>query len=234
MKIVLLAIVTLISYLSFAQNMSVEYDVKYTDSSYKNLLILSDSTSIWKDIPNETPNNTESVSLTLLKKFPEQTIYLSDVLFNKMFYVKDSLHCMKWSLTQDTKTILGHKCNSAITTFRGRKYVAFFSADYPYSNGPWKFGGLTGLILEVHNDDYAYQFTASKINENLNEKIDTSIQKKHKFYSWSDFTTKFISTVNNAVKMIKTNSDNETNGYLKIDAPEIIYPKAQQGTGLEY
>jgi hypothetical protein len=34
--------------------------------------------------------------------------------------------------------------------------------------------------------------------------------------------------------MIKANSDNETNGYFKIDAPEIIYPKAQQGSGLEY
>lgn len=53
-------------------------------------------------------------------------------------------------------TILDYKCHKALTSFRGRDYVAWFTLDIPISNGPWKFGGLPGLILQVSDSKKHY------------------------------------------------------------------------------
>lgn len=58
---------------------------------------------------------------------------------------------LKWEIKNDTLTVLSYTCQKAITTFRGRVYEAWFSADIPINNGPWKFGGLPGLILKIND-----------------------------------------------------------------------------------
>ena len=61
----------------------------------------------------------------------------------------DSLHPMKWSLAEDVKYIDSFNCQKATCHFRGRDYVAWYCPTIPYSSGPWKFGGLPGLIMEL-------------------------------------------------------------------------------------
>lgn len=225
-------IILLASNFSFCQNINIEFAVKYKNSSYRNELIIGDSITLWKDILEESTNVLDKAFF--IKNHFEKTIYLSDFIFNKTFYVKDSLDNMKWELTNDTKFVLNQKCNAAITHFRGRKYIVYYTINLPYSNGPWKFGGLPGLILEVKSDDNLYQFVAVKITKNYIPSFKPMNIINYKFISWDDFVAKFIITVDNTVKMIRTNTDSASKGYVKIDAPEIIYHKAQEGTGIEY
>jgi hypothetical protein len=70
---------------------------------------------------------------------------------------------MTWSIKNETKTILGHTVQKATTQFRGRDYVVWFTSDIPLSNGPWKFGGLPGLILEVYDVQRHFVFESIKI-----------------------------------------------------------------------
>ena len=42
----------------------------------------------------------------------------------------------------------------ATTHFRGREWKVWFSEEIPLSLGPWKLGGLPGLILAVHCDNF--------------------------------------------------------------------------------
>lgn len=70
---------------------------------------------------------------------------------------------MKWTLSDETQTILGHKCQKATCRFRGRDFVAWFASDVPVKGGPWKFGGLPGCILKVYDKDKIYVWEAVAI-----------------------------------------------------------------------
>jgi GLPGLI family protein len=235
MKILFSIYLLLLIHFTYGQQITIDFTVKYNQSNYKNELIITDSQTLWKDINDEPTNNSEETFL--IKNQEKGVIFMSDYIFGKYFYIKDTLHNMKWELMNETKDILGEKCNSAKTNFRGRTYVAFYSNNLAYSDGPWKFGGLPGLILEVQSNDGLYQFIANKITKNSNTKINQITLSKYKFINWYDFTQKFILTVDNTIKMIKSNAstiENNSRGYLKIDAPEIIYSKVQEGKGIEY
>ena len=71
----------------------------------------------------------------------------------------------KWTLEADTASFLGHSCQKATCRWRGRDYVAWFAPDIPIRRGPWKFGGLPGLILKIHDADYLYVFEAVAIEK---------------------------------------------------------------------
>ena len=68
-----------------------------------------------------------------------------------------------WIITFDTQELLGYTCQKATCHFRGRNYVAWFAPDIPVRQGPWKLGGLPGLILKTHDADTLYTFEAVKI-----------------------------------------------------------------------
>lgn len=70
---------------------------------------------------------------------------------------------MKWTLSDETRTILGHSCQKAMCRFRGRDFVAWFASDVPVKGGPWKFGGLPGCILKVYDTGKLYVWEAVAI-----------------------------------------------------------------------
>ena len=71
----------------------------------------------------------------------------------------------EWTLQEDTASFLGHQCQKAICRWRGRDYIAWFAPDIPISRGPWKFGGLPGLIMKIHDVDSLYVFEAVAIEK---------------------------------------------------------------------
>lgn len=72
---------------------------------------------------------------------------------------------MKWTLSPETATICEHKCQKATCHWRGRDFVAWFTTEIPVRRGPWKFGGLPGLILKVYDTDKLYTFEAIGIEK---------------------------------------------------------------------
>lgn len=70
---------------------------------------------------------------------------------------------MKWTLSAETDSILGYKCQKATCRFRGRDFEAWFTADIPVNGGPWKFGGLPGCILKVYDTNNLYVWEAVAI-----------------------------------------------------------------------
>ncbi len=80
----------------------------------------------------------------------------------KYYIYKDSAS-INWELISEFKDISGYNCQKAITAFRGRNYEAWFTSEIPLSFGPWKFGGLPGLILEVYDQTGEIYFSAEQI-----------------------------------------------------------------------
>ena len=71
----------------------------------------------------------------------------------------------QWTLSEETQTILEHQCQKATCHWRGRDFVAWFATDIPIRRGPWKFGGLPGLILKLYDTDRLYTFEAIGIEK---------------------------------------------------------------------
>ena len=67
---------------------------------------------------------------------------------------------MTWTLGTEHQTIIGYDCQKATCHWRGRDYEAWFTAAIPVKAGPWKFGGLPGLILKVYDTERLYTFEA--------------------------------------------------------------------------
>jgi GLPGLI family protein len=71
------------------------------------------------------------------------------------YRILEEIPKFKWQLSENTtKNIIGYDCMMATTTFRGRQWTAWYTMDIPLSLGPWKFGGLPGLILLVECKDF--------------------------------------------------------------------------------
>ncbi|WP_312089593.1 GLPGLI family protein [Chryseobacterium sp.] len=87
---------------------------------------------------------------------------------SKRYFTKDNLPKIIWSLKNESKEILGYKCYKAEGTFRGRNWIAWYSPQIASQLGPWKIGGLPGLVLEAYTDKDEYKYTARRILTNSN------------------------------------------------------------------
>lgn len=73
---------------------------------------------------------------------------------------KESFPTMKWTLGKEMRTICGYECQKATCHWRGRDYVAWFTQKIPLKSGPWKFGGLPGLIMKIYDTNNLYTWEA--------------------------------------------------------------------------
>lgn len=79
-------------------------------------------------------------------------------------YYSEETPKQTWDIQEDSiKQVLGYKCHLATAQFRGRLWYAWFTLDIPISNGPWKLGGLPGLIVEAYDSQNYYHYTLTDI-----------------------------------------------------------------------
>lgn len=79
-----------------------------------------------------------------------------------ILHYSEPVPTMQWHFVSDsTMTILGLECQQAITEFAGRKYSAWFTSEIPLPYGPYKFGGLPGLILRIQDAENQFVWEAT-------------------------------------------------------------------------
>ncbi len=84
---------------------------------------------------------------------------------NRDFFTFENTY-LDWNTNfKEVRTILGYKCNKATTKFGNRVYTAWYAKDIPVSEGPYRFKGLTGLILEISDENKYHSFTAIGIEK---------------------------------------------------------------------
>ena len=100
-----------------------------------------------------------NITMNFFRNYPKgKTTYIDKVLSEK-FRIEESMEQPKWEIVADsTKKILNYDCQMARTTFKGRQWTAWFTADIPLDNGPWKLCGLPGLILRASDAQQQYIF----------------------------------------------------------------------------
>lgn len=101
--------------------------------------------------------------------------YLETGSTYKKYYIVDTVEKIDWKLIEEKKTILSFSCQKAIGAFRGRLWEVWFTTEIPLPVGPWKLGGLPGLILEAKDTSNVYSFVASALENPVAEPMDGSL-----------------------------------------------------------
>lgn len=108
--------------------------------------------------------------IRIYKNIPSENLTFTDYVSPNSIKFEEKLDLFEWKLTEDTATIHGYKTQKATCDFGGRSWVAWFCPDIPYSNGPYKFNGLPGLILNINDSRNHYVFEFLSI-EKPNDEI---------------------------------------------------------------
>ena len=177
-----------------SQTIEIEYFTKYKGNQFvSNLINCDNKESLYinhtKQIKKGTEFFDEQGKLTgekidydeeFYKNFSEKMVYSpSGISYVKKQVLKEPLE-YRWEINKaNIKNILGYSCFEAKTSFKGRNYTAYFTEKIPMKDGPRKFSGLPGLILQLSEDGGMLDIVATKINyENIScKKTTLSIEK---------------------------------------------------------
>ncbi len=118
--------------------------------------------------------------------------------FGKQFIIRNTLKTINWKKENEIKTIGKYTCFKATTrTIKENgvttDVVAWYTIDIPVQEGPGKYWGLPGLILEVQTEDVIYTCTKIMLNQTSSNTI--KIPKKGKKISSTKFEKLFVSTL---------------------------------------
>ncbi|UAB85780.1 GLPGLI family protein [Zunongwangia sp. SCSIO 43204] len=101
----------------------------------------------------------------IFKNYNDNEIILAEKVFKDKLKYKQTLNPVDWEIQSETKEILGYKVQKASGSFAGRNYEAWFAPELPFLDGPYKFGGLPGLILEISDTKNHYRFSIMEFQE---------------------------------------------------------------------
>ncbi len=111
---------------------------------------------------SEVPNR--SVSMYIFKDFSKQEKTIYDDYNDQFAVYKEPFSEMQWEIDSDsTKTVLDYECVMARSSYHGRNWTVWFAPEIPVHDGPWKFGGLPGLILEATESSGIHSFVANGV-----------------------------------------------------------------------
>ncbi|UBZ07727.1 GLPGLI family protein [Salegentibacter mishustinae] len=107
-------------------------------------------------------NQMTEFDYTIYKDYQENELILAEKVFQYELKYKQDLKQIDWEIQPENKEILGFSVQKATGNFAGRNYIAWFAPELPFSDGPYKFSGLPGLILEISDlkNHYHYSLTA--------------------------------------------------------------------------
>lgn len=98
------------------------------------------------------------ITYAIYKNYPEDFLtYIDKVMPNILMY-EEKLYPFEWKLSSEINQIDNYTCNMATVEYGGRKWTAWYTVDLPYNDGPYKFGGLPGLIMNISDKKGHYVF----------------------------------------------------------------------------
>jgi GLPGLI family protein len=154
---------------------------------------------------------------TIYKNYPQGKFTVTDKISRDWFLYEEDVPEQEWTLDDvETKEILGYRCRRAECDFRGRHYIAWYSDSIPVADGPWKFSGLPGFILEVYDSGEQYKFTLVGITPKATRAITMPDEQYNRTTRGRYYTTKrkfdldpigYLTSSNSGISITVTNPD---------------------------
>ncbi|MCL1671687.1 GLPGLI family protein [Elizabethkingia ursingii] len=116
----------------------------------------------------------------LIKLKSDQINHTFHNISNDDWFQLESKDQIKWTITGEKKNNKEYKLQKATGYFGGRKWIAWFTQDIPIPEGPYKFGGLPGLIVELNDSKTHYRYELTKVTKLVSESNTFNILEKQR------------------------------------------------------
>ncbi|MCS3870146.1 GLPGLI family protein [Chryseobacterium ginsenosidimutans] len=114
----------------------------------------------------------ETTSYKVMKSYPDFKTYLFTRVSTDQYKVKEEEKPV-WKILADKQKIGEYNAQKATTDYGGRQWIAWFTTDIPFQDGPYKFYGLPGLIVKLEDTTGSHIMTLVG-----NKKIETPAEQK--------------------------------------------------------
>ena len=111
-----------------------------------------------KDVADLKAANQEALMHmpTIWTGLPEGQTTVREFIFPHEFEGNEPTPDIRWTLTEDTLTVVGYPCRQGVATWRGVAWTAWYTEDIPSSAGPWRLRGLPGLIVRAESEAHTF------------------------------------------------------------------------------
>lgn len=119
-------------------------------------------------------------------------------------YYSEPFSELEWSIMEDsTKTVMGYECIKAAADYHGRAWSVWFAPEIPVQDGPWKFCGLPGLILEACEPSGQHHFIATGIETSDKEITPVYSAKEHDRMARREMLKGYRNSIENSMAIFK-------------------------------
>lgn len=186
-----------------AQNLLVQYEYRsreklsssnilenYTYLKIENLQSFFFSEGVYLSdsiIANSKKNNTDvdfkslpydPLGCVIVKDYSKDKIKYYSYEFDDKEFIYEEAPDFKWQIENEEKKILNYDCKVAKTSYGGRNYTAYFTSEIPIQDGPYKFKGLPGLILEIFDEKMDHHFLVTGLLKNKEMDIENVLSRR--------------------------------------------------------
>ena len=96
---------------------------------------------------------------TVWTGYPEGQTTVREFIFPHDYEGYEPTPEIVWTLTDDTLTVGGYYCQTAMATHRGVAWTVCYTEEIPSSAGSWRLRGLPGLIVKAESEAHTFCLT---------------------------------------------------------------------------
>ncbi len=229
MKTLLLAIIIFSNSLVYSQNQRFSYEYKFVsdstarDQSETELMYLDISKkgskfysrdkavadSLLKEMDKKGNYDYKGIKFAKVqyiveKSYPDYTINFFSQLDMDEYKVTDDRKS-EWKILPDKEKIGEFNTQKATAQFAGRNWIAWFTTDIPFQDGPYKFNGLPGLIVKIEDKTNSHSYVLKEVRNLKSNEVWISEIDKERFrpmiiLNTDKYKKQFIDQRNNPTK----------------------------------
>lgn len=103
-------------------------------------------------------DNAGLVGYKVTKSYPDyKTFLLTRVSMDQYKIIEDRKP--EWKILPEKQKIGAYNVQKATASYGGREWVAWFTTEIPFQDGPYKFYGLPGLIVQIEDTTGSHRMT---------------------------------------------------------------------------
>jgi GLPGLI family protein len=178
---------SLISTFCFSQKFSFIYETKYKSAKEKpedifteNMILdFENNVSIFRESGAKDADSLKFINKNGgYRMGVENQFYVKkDISNNKVEKIITYLHTnyllpideqLNWKILSEQKTIGKYKSQRAEVNYGGRNWIAWFTTELPFNDGPYIFNGLPGLIISIEDTEHDYLFNLIQVKKGSN------------------------------------------------------------------
>lgn len=269
MRIVFIFLIYIISiYNLSAQSIRFIYNYKSAPNSLKMDSIVEETMALEINpiekqslFSNYTKIKSDSSMANGTQNFPDSSIRTRYVIYKNLVnkevffytpnYAGDPVLKIKderpfiWHITNEKGKILSYPVQKATTDFGGRTWTAWFSTSLPFSDGPYKFYGLPGLILKITDSSNSHNYelvSIEKIKSDSYKMLTDASYINSKQFPLNDYKKMVVDNRRDPMKKVRAEvfqgkvlfgSEQKKNEYLKRNEKNLKIWKENNNNPIE-